>query len=375
MSHRLLEAAAVIALATAMCIGLYLRVEPVPYSQLADSLTYIAMAERPFAEHHAPYCYRILVPTLARILPLNLTASFFVLTFFFIGATGVLLYYLLRALGMSRFFAALGLMMFFGLNWGPRFAFFDFRLTDPALFFFATLAVLLLVRGQRGYAVLALSLGVLAKESVLFVLPYAYTLSTDRIVDTRELRRTILLSLVPVAVALTIRLAIPAQYHPSDLLSTIGRNRVESGIPSLLRGGTVGTWGVGLLLVSLFSHAQGRTWFLRSLPFLALVYVQPFFAINVDRLLVLGFVAMIPLATMGWKRLVDRFHLVPWMTVGYVLIPYGLLLAKNPNSYNSVSPEKEVLFLAIWTVIVWLARRLTRLRVGVAATHTDAHRR
>jgi len=357
-SRRVRELFAVIALSTVLCLGLVLRVTPIPHDQLVDSLSYIAMAERPFTFHTAPYCYRILVPTLASVPP-GQTAAFFLLTLCFVGATGVLVYYLLRTMAMSRLVATLGLLMFFGLNWGPRFAFFDFRLPDPALFFFATLALLVLMQGRHGYFVLVVTIGVLSKESALFLLPYPYTQYARRVVDVRALRRALLMAIVPVTVLVAVRLLIPAQYHPADLLSTIGKNRIEHDMAGFVRAGTVGTWGVSLLVACSLAGQLGRAWFLRSVPFLTLVYLQPFFATNVDRLLVLGFVAIIPLAAMGWSRMLVRFGLAPWMAVGYVLIPYALLLVKKGTRYNSPAPEQELLFLALWTTVVWLSKRRT----------------
>lgn len=249
----------VLATATILCVGLVVSVAPLDESQLEDSRVYIAMAERPHAEHAAPYCYRVLVPTLARLLPLDLTTSFFALTLCFIAATGVLLYYLLRAMGMARFISAVGMLLFYGLNWGARFAFFDFRLTDPALFFLATASLLLIVKGRLTYAVVTLALGVLAKESALFLLPFVYTLRARRFLDPTALLTALVVGAVPVVVFLLVRWSIPGEYNPAALWSTIGTLRIEDGMAGFVRGGTVGTWGVGMLLASLFSGLDLRT--------------------------------------------------------------------------------------------------------------------
>ena len=128
---------------------LALRIDPFPVDSLSDSLAYIAMAEGPLGDHPAPFCYRLLVPTLARTLPLDLSTSFYLLTILFITGTGVVLYYILREIGLSRFYALMGMWLFFGLNWGPRFVLFDYRLTDPGLFFFGAVALLALLRRRR----------------------------------------------------------------------------------------------------------------------------------------------------------------------------------------------------------------------------------
>ena len=101
---------------------------------------------------------------------------------------------------------------------------------------------------------------------------------------------------------------------------------------------------------------------LRSIPFLFLVYLQPFFAINVDRLLVLGFLAIIPIASIGLARVAEKLRLARWMVAGYVAIPYLLLLLKSSGNFNPPSPERNLLFLVIWTVVVFVARRMRGLR-------------
>jgi len=341
---------------------LAMRVEPIATDKLADSVNYIAMAEAPLEHHVAPYCYRLLVPTLAGLLPLDLATSFFLLTFLFCTGTGVVLYYVLLELGLDRFLALMGLLLFYGLNWATRFVLFDFRLTDPALFFLGVLSLLSLLKGWNLCAVAALSLGVLAKESMLFVIPFAYTLRARRAVDGRALLRALAIGIVPVAVFFAVRWFIPGEYNVAGLWSKIGSERLNGGMSGFLRGGTVGTWGVVPLVLLCFSGAPGRDLALRSIPFLVLVYAQPFFATNVDRLLVLGFLAVVPIAVMGLKRAAEKFQLARWMVVGYTIIPYALLLAKSRRSFNPPSPEKSLLFLVIWTMIVFAAKRTRGLR-------------
>ena len=135
---------------------------------------------------------------------------------------------------------------------------------------------------------------------------------------------------------------------------------MTGGLAGFLRAGTVGTWGVGLLTAGIMSGAAGRRWIIRALPFLALVYLQPFFATNVDRLLVFGFLAVIPLSVLAWSRIRERFQLRPWMTIGYAATGYSLLLFQGRSNFNSPSPEKELLVLAAWTAVVAVVRIRSR---------------
>ena len=326
------------------------------FSQGGDHLVYIEMAQRPFEVHAPPYCYRLLIPTIAGFLPFGLAVNFYLLTVLFTIGAGILLYYLLRDLGMSSFSSLLGVVLFYSLNWGAKFVLFDFWLTEPALFFFAILSLLLIIRRHNGWLVPALCLAVLSKESALFLLPFVYTLRARRVFDGPAFLWTVGLSIAPVALFLVLRVTIDAgtSYSLLSLWNEIGNQRLTGGLQGFIRGGTVGTWGIAALILPFFCSKRGRGFALRSLPFLLLVYLQPLFAVNVDRLLVLAFLVVIPLSVDGIGTIRRRFNLTHWMIAGYVVIPYVLILIKS--GYQSPSPEQRLLILAIWTIIIVLVK-------------------
>jgi hypothetical protein len=326
------------------------------FSQGGDHLVYIEMAQSPFEAHEPPYCYRLLIPTIAAYLPFSLAVNFYLLTVVFIIATGILLYYLLREMGMSEFLSSLGVILFYSLNWGAKFVLFDFWLTEAALFFFTVLSLLLIVRGHRVWLVLSLCLAVVCKESALFLLPLIYTLRARRIFDGPALLRAVVLSIAPVALYFGLRWTITAgaSYDLQSLWNEIGSQRLTEGLVGYGRGATVGTWGIVALALPFFCSKRGRSLALRSIPFLLLVLVQPLFAVNVDRLVVLGFPVVIPIAMDGLDHVQRRFRLSSWMVLGYVAIPYILILAKS--GYQSPSPEQRLLILAMWTIIISIVK-------------------
>lgn len=332
-----------------------------PRFDVGDHLVYIPMAESPGGPHPAPYCYRKLVPTLAWLLPIGTQSSFYLLTLLFLWGTGVVLYLVLRELGEDRFYALAGVALFYSLNWGAKFLLYDFWLVDPALFFAGTLAVYAALRGNSMGTAAAIALGVTAKETAVFLLPLCYGIWAKRFVDLRAVRRILIVAIVPIAVFVLLHVFVPAT-GSFDIVAFFRAH----GLPQLresplmrIRGATLGTWGVLVLGLAFFGGLERRDYARATLLFLIFVYLQPL----VDRVLVFGFLGVIPLATSGLRRLSTRFQLAPWMRVGYVAVPFVLLLTKGA-SYHPASPEQRLLGLFLWSVVVFFALRRRHPRIS-----------
>jgi len=176
--------------ATVLIFLLVLKVDRITvdhprFAQGGDHLSYYAMAADPSEKIWAPFCYRILVPGLVRILPFSVESGFFLQTLIFLWSSGMVLFLVLRELGENRFFAWLGVVLFFGLNWAGKFTIWDFWLTDPALFFFGITAFYATLKNHIGVLVLVITMGVLAKEAMLFTLPLYYGYHSRKILDWR----------------------------------------------------------------------------------------------------------------------------------------------------------------------------------------------
>ena len=317
-----------------------------------DHLHYIAMAEEPGGLYQAPFSYRILTPTLVRLMPFGLADSFYFLSIIFLVGTGILVYYIVFETVGNNWLALAGIALFYSLSAGAKFCLYDFWLTEPALFFFSALSLYFLLRKHDIWFSITLAVAVLAKESALFLLPLAYTIRAENLFDRKAAARAMAVSVLPVAVYLGIRAAVPSLPQPSliELFSTIGVERLSSGLAGFIRGGTVGTWGVLIPALLMLSGRKTGGILLRALPFLVLVYIQPLFAKNVDRLLVLAFIAVIPAAVESLRNLIARFRLTRWMAGGYIVIPFILTALKR--GYNPPSPEQQLAVLAGWTILV-----------------------
>src|SRR5207244_9415264 len=186
--------------------------------------------------------------------------------------------------------------------------------------------VLLALDGRDVGFAACLALGVLAKESVIFVAPLFYTLQATRRWDPRLALRTVAVAAPAVAALVAVHLGVPAMNHDAAYVAGLPRPIRANTIPDYTFGAvlrdivgrrlhhwpqtlvrSVSAFGIlvpALALVGLRRPAA-RSFGARVLPFLVLDYVQLLFAYNTERLLVLGAVALVPLAVWGMVELME----------------------------------------------------------------------
>jgi hypothetical protein len=338
----------------ALCTGLlWFRTDHLtpgtPYFPLPwDHHMYIAMAAHgPFGFHIAPYGWRVLAPALVWAMPFSAQLGFQLVSIVTVWATGVAVWVLLRRLGFTPPIAIAGLLLYFAVGYATKWTLFDFWLTDPLAFLLATCAVLLAMSGRDvGFAV-CLALGVAAKESVIFVAPLAYTLRATRVWDRGLAVRTIGAALPAVAVLVALHVGIPernadpayvAQFPPairdnvihdytySAALHHIVAKRLHHLGSTLIR--TVSAFGlvVPVLALTGLRSPRARSFALRSVPFLLLVLTQLLFAYNTERLLVLGLISVVPLATWGLQQLMELRRAGPTAYVVFAATVFAVQL-------------------------------------------------
>ncbi len=327
--RRLLQAAGLAAVCTAL---LWLRTDHLtpgsPYFGLPwDHHMYIAMAVGgPLDFHVAPYAWRILGPALVWALPFGAQLGFQVVTVAGVWGTGVAVWALLTRLGFRPELGIAGLLLYFSLGYATKWTVFDFWLTDPLAFLLATAAVLLALAGRDLAFAVCLVLGVLAKESVIFVAPLAYTLRARRPWDRALAVRTLGATLPAIGALVAVHLGIPERNADPAYLAGLPRAIRENTIHHYTYGSvlhhtvarrlhhwpqsvvrTVSAFGLATPVMAAIGlrSPRARSFALRALPFLALVFVQLLFAYNTERLLVLGLVAAVPLAAWGLEQLIE----------------------------------------------------------------------
>jgi len=295
-----------------------LTIDHPDFNQPWDHHKYIAMAEQPFDFHLAPFCWRVLVPLLAWMLPLNTVSSFMVLSFAGLWGTAVFLYLLLRRAGFSGALSYGGMVLFLSMGWAARYNIHDFWLVDPVALMFITACLWSLLARKNILFAFLLTAGVTAKESVIFVAPLYYTLNAERLFDRKKLLHLIIIVLPAVTVLILLRMLIvqgngDPQYAASldprllnglderpyvfyRLFNDIVQFRMRELVsqPALfLSSATIGTFGILPVFLFILALRKHSRCFLKFLPFVLLVFCAVFFAVNTERVMITFFPAVI----------------------------------------------------------------------------------
>ena len=173
-----------------------------------DEPFYVRMATHPGGPHTFGYATRIAVPWLVHVLPFRQAVSWQLQALVLIAASGAALYVLLRTFDVSPWLAG-GLAV--GLAVSPTLLVVLLRHgrgIDPATTLVMMLGCLFIVRRQRFALALTMLIGVAVKETSLFLIPLAYAVWAERLVDVEALRDVALVSVAPIAGAVGLRLEI-----------------------------------------------------------------------------------------------------------------------------------------------------------------------
>lgn len=361
-----------------------------------DHHRYVMMAEgNPFDFHLAPFSWRILMPAIVKIQPFGTEIGFLLITLVCLCLSGVLIYYVVKAAGFTSEYALFGMLLFFSMGWLTKQYIFDFWLPDvPAIAFI--LAAIYAIYKKHDLLFLALvTIGVLAKETVIFVLPLYYSLNAVRLFDWPRLRRTLLFAVPPSIILILLRLTIPAlngdpaylatlptimtlnpiyeqvPYSFAYMLQTIGVERFQE-----LTAYNVGyryllfPLGVAPLALPLLALRQIAPVLLRYSPYLILVYAQLLIAANTERLVSLAFPPLIIMSVVAVRKVMTDLKLDPQWAL---LLPVSLFLlgtiTTDPEwSYLSTSWQ----FIIVLISFVLLAFAFVNRRNQARASITQA---
>ncbi|MGO9319962.1 MAG: hypothetical protein ACLQBY_04040 [Solirubrobacteraceae bacterium] len=320
--------ASVVGLAGAIALGVLsapIRKEGTPRG---DDLIYEDIARHPFGVHTFPFGFRLGLPLAVHWLPFDHTVSFSGLALLAAGGAAAFAYLLMRELGGERRVAsALAVLM----SVSPPFlivALRHGRNPDIATVFFMMAATYFAVRRQRWPLAVALLLGVVVREAVLFVVPLAYALWAVRPLDRRAALDSLAVAAPAIAAYAAIRLGI----------STVGEAQVPGYAGSLIgERFTV----VKLGLQSAFREARrmftvyGPLWLVaplalrdmrfarRGLVLVALALLSMTFALDWGRMILLAAPAFYPASAYvlgrrpSWTRPVLATFLL--LAIGYAV--------------------------------------------------------
>ncbi len=273
-----------------------------------DHWRYVEMARgpegRPALQQEPPYCFRLAVPALVRVLArvgLSINAGFFLVTNAVLFGFLLLLWLHLRDLGFSPPLRVTGLLVV-GLTQGAvRWFEYQYWMTDPAALFLVMLAFFLAERGKTGTLAAASVVASFVRETYVLVYPYLFL---------RDLRkgkallpavgRTAAVAALPIAALVAIRRLV-APNQPDDFVSGIVDSltfRWNHVLDNQLYVVTVGAFGVLVPLVLLFPErlpALARRHFDRALYVLS-VYATLAISNNNERPLAYALPALVPAA-------------------------------------------------------------------------------
>jgi len=340
-----------------------------------DHHKYIFMAQNSlFNFHIAPFCWRIGVPLLVKLLPFDIIVNFLIISFTGIWFTGVVVYYAARELFLTKTYAISAMLMFFSLGWATKWILFDFWLPDAVSFLIITTAIYCIITKKDIYFFLLLYLGVLVKESIIFIVPLYYAFNTDRFFDIKQIRKLFLFTVPAVLILLGVRFLIPQMNSNADYLHKLAGymplndsdkvvynywqliwDTLKTRLHNLSYGSLIDyfvrPYGVFLVLASVYSFWYNKKYLVKFLPFILLIYLQLVFAINTERLLVFAFPALIIFAIDGLRTFTSITKTSP---SAFILLLVLLYLANILSGFDQFTAHLQIQFLLCFTYITTL---------------------
>jgi hypothetical protein len=315
-----------------------------------DHHKYIFMAQHPLHFHIAPFCWRILQPLIASVLPFSLETNFILIAVISVFLSGIFIYIALKLFGLNTIPSMVGILMFFSSPWATKWILYNIWMVDGLTNTIFALALVLIIGKKDMWLMVLLSIGVLVKESVILIVPLHYTLYATSLWDSNKLFQTIKIAIPSVLILLAIRLSIPeynadqayvysldkkltveypnrltagysmdeknilekphiARYSYVDLAKTIGWNRIQQLSLTDLQKLTTGTFGVVIICLTLFTTIVNKNLVLRLTPLFILTYMQLAFAVNTERLLIIALPAVVLFAAKGVELLHQQYRI------------------------------------------------------------------
>ncbi len=326
-----------------------------------DHHKYIEMARDPFTFHIAPYCWRILVPTIAYLIPTGVQNSFLLITSISIFLTSIIIYYILKEYKFTKYYAFLGLFLYYGLGWATKYFLYDFWLVDPITILFITLIIYSCIRNNYVAFIILLSIGVLAKETVFFAAPLFYSLNVKKLFEPKLFIRFFVAVVPAILVFTLIRILIPNYNNNIEYLASLPNSLkiVYNGtsdynfniyfhpLPFIIKN-LIGAFGLIILILPFFNLKVNLRLFYRYSPFILLVFLQFFSPINLPRLFIVGFPIFIILALNGAKKLIE--YKVPFIQLFILVLLLYLGNLMNPELPN-LSVRYQAVLIALFIII------------------------
>jgi len=338
-----------------------------------DHHKYIIMAHQPFNFFIAPFCWRILVPLLASLLPFEISYNFVLINFIALWASAVILYFLFRKMSFSKYLSFSGMLFFFSLGWIARYNIYNFWLVDSMLYLFLTILLWALFADRNILFSFLLMIGVMVKESILFVAPLYYTFRAIKLWDRKCFFRFCWIILPAILMFLVIRILIPQKNGDNTYLAALspcllnGFDENPYVLSSIFRNFTVlmlanikkdpleffvscsiGTFGVLPLFLFLFAIKNHAKTLLCYLPFVFLTFLTIFFAVNTERMLILIFPVFIIFVLYGVRDIIEKSGRSEKLFVFFPFMMFLCLLIQE--NWLVLPPAIDLIFTIVFVV-------------------------
>ncbi len=349
-----------------------------------DHHKYLYMAISQLDFHIAPFCWRILVPFLASILPFELSVNFQFISFISLIFTGYFVFKIGEKIFNDSTLAFAMLISFYSLSFSTKFVIHDFWLPDAFANMLIAAGIYYIIIKKDQFFLIVMIIGAITKESVLFTLPLYYTLRTKKFFDKRLLKQTILISLIPLLVLLFVRIIIlplnsseeyvsslPEQlklvhfdssdYNLDYLINEFAPKRISEFSFETLHRITIYTFTIHFLL-SFLNFRMLKVYGSRFSIFLLLSYLQIFFAINDDRLVAIAFV---PFSVLSIAGLAKFFGPLPFRNYSILILSiiFFLMVLFSGIYYGNWLIIREVFLVVFAYGLLKLVKWLGKLRV------------
>jgi len=309
-----------------------------------DSLIYYNMSYAPFQSTIAPYMYRILTPFLVYILPFNHIISFTWINLTALFLTAVLLYYYLKKLKFNQFHSFTGVLIFL-LSPTIIYSMYYISLIDFLSFLFFLLAFYaILCKNDKIYLV-ALILGILNKETILFTIPLYFLFK----LDDNKLYEAFTATVKMVVIPLMLFLGIRYYFGFTGYFSLI---TIKETLLYITQAGTILVnpyFAFGTLwIISLYTIQFVKNTFLKkSLYILPFIFLQVLIATDIFRALFIAFPIIIPISLYLFKIKNSRIIAV-FMGLSFsMVLGYILTIPLNGNLITLVIMPLELLILSL----------------------------
>lgn len=312
-----------------------------------DSLIYFKMSYMPFQSTLAPYMYRILTPFLVYISPFNHMIGFLLINLTSLFLTAVLFYYYLKKLNFSQIRSFIGVLLFL-LSPTVIFSMYDIVLVDFLSFFFFLLAFYAILCKNDKIYLIALVLGILNKETVLFTIPLYFLFKLDDNDLLESLKSTIKIVIIPLMLFLGIKYYFgPTNYFSlitvkETLLYIAQTNNILTN--PYLAFGTL--WIISLYCIKLIKN----TFLKKSLYILPFIFLQVLIATDIFRALFIAFPIIIPISLYLFK-IKDSRIISAFMGLSFsMLLIYLLIIPHDGQLIELLTLPLEALILSVLSI-------------------------